>query len=177
MVHPNLIVDGDPHQEGTFLGFWFSCCFPFLAIIKGHRWNSSQLRQRFGDSHWYKEKMLDLVKWEVFWGGWMWNDWSGNNTGRLHFQGALLGEVENFGNGICGQDENHLSTSSDHGTMARRAKSVPASTKKGIECGTISTVVGTSTVFAGVLRPDLLPKIQEGCKKNGMSSERSSENN
>lgn len=42
-----------------------------------------------------------------------------------------LPEVENFGNGICicGQDESHLSMTSQHGTKARRDKSVPAGVK------------------------------------------------
>lgn len=80
---------------------------------------------------------------------------------------ALL-EVENFGNSICicGQYVSHLSMTSQHGTKARRAKSVPSGTKppRNREWA-IAAVLGTGAVLVGVLCPEPLVKIQEGCEK------------
>lgn len=71
------------------------------------------------------------------------------------------------------------------GTVARRAKSAPADIKKTQQNKPMNkgwdyfhcSWYWCCAVLVGVLCPDLVPKIQERCKKIVVNSERGSENN
>lgn len=164
MVCPNLIVGREPASKRCIPWVLVFLLFPIfgnnLRVKDGvpHRWGNNLGIVTDAERKccmWSNEKCFGVTECEM------------TGLGTTHAGctcPALLGEVENFGNGTLVRMK--ITWAWDPSTMARMARSVPARIKrKGIGRGTVSIVLGACAVLAGVLCPDPVPKSKKDVKK------------